>query len=114
MHHSETTKIASQLSWRQTLGTMAARNFQETDSNVLYPRIDIGGDKSGITWLWYDFWVLHLTTQYQVHHFYFGTGLANGLKELTPHIPRVVVKEAYTICRVSRIPPAGNRDTLTD
>ncbi len=35
--------------WRQTLGTMVIRNFYETDANILYPRIDIGGDKAGIT-----------------------------------------------------------------
>lgn len=35
--------------WRQTLGTMVIRNFYETDSNILYPRIDNCGDKAGIT-----------------------------------------------------------------
>lgn len=36
-------------SWRQTTVTMVARNFYETDSDILYPRIDIAGDLSGIT-----------------------------------------------------------------
>lgn len=36
-------------SWRQTTVTMTARNFYETDANILYPRIDIAGEKSGIT-----------------------------------------------------------------
>ncbi|MBT3192475.1 MAG: hypothetical protein HN341_07965 [Verrucomicrobia bacterium] len=34
--------------WRQTLGTMVTRNFMEVDRNLLYPRIDIGGDHAGI------------------------------------------------------------------
>lgn len=36
-------------SWRQTTVTMVARNYYETDPNILYPRIDIGGDLTGIT-----------------------------------------------------------------
>ncbi len=35
--------------WRQTTVTMVARNFLETDTNILYPRIDIAGEKTGIT-----------------------------------------------------------------
>lgn len=35
--------------WRQTTVTMVARNFLETDANILYPRIDIAGELSGIT-----------------------------------------------------------------
>ena len=35
--------------WRQTTVTMVARNFLEADNNILYPRIDIAGEKSGIT-----------------------------------------------------------------
>lgn len=35
--------------WRQTTVTMVARNFLETDANILYPRIDIAGEKTGIT-----------------------------------------------------------------
>ncbi len=35
--------------WRQTTVAMAARNFAESDNNILYPRIDIAGEKSGIT-----------------------------------------------------------------
>ncbi|MDA3797991.1 MAG: glycosyltransferase family 39 protein [Kiritimatiellae bacterium] len=40
-----------------------------------------------ITGLWYVYWVPYLTEKYQVHHFYFGTGLADGFRELVPHIP---------------------------
>ena len=35
--------------WRQTTGYMVARNFYEVDNNILYPRLDIAGDKTGIT-----------------------------------------------------------------
>ncbi len=35
--------------WRQTTGTMVARNFFEVDNNIFYPRIDIAGEKTGIT-----------------------------------------------------------------
>ncbi len=35
--------------WRQTTVTMVARNFYETNSNIMYPRLDIGGDKTGVT-----------------------------------------------------------------
>ncbi len=35
--------------WRQTTVTMVARNFYEIDNNILYPRIDIAGEKTGIT-----------------------------------------------------------------
>lgn len=34
--------------WRQTDGLMVARNFYEVDANILYPRVDVGGDKTGI------------------------------------------------------------------
>lgn len=35
--------------WRQTTVTMPARNFLEVDNNILYPRLDIAGEKTGIT-----------------------------------------------------------------
>ena len=35
--------------WRQTTVTMVARNFLEVDNDVLYPRVDIAGEKTGIT-----------------------------------------------------------------
>jgi len=35
--------------WRQTTVTMVSRNFLEVDNNILYPRIDIAGEKTGIT-----------------------------------------------------------------
>lgn len=35
--------------WRQTTGTMVTRNFYEGHANILYPRIDFAGEKTGIT-----------------------------------------------------------------
>jgi hypothetical protein len=35
--------------WRQTTGTMVARNFYEESANILYPRVDFAGEKTGIT-----------------------------------------------------------------
>lgn len=34
--------------WRQSLTNMIARNFLETDNKILYPRIDMDGNKTGI------------------------------------------------------------------
>jgi len=36
-------------SWRQTTVCMVSRNYMEVDNNILYPRIDIAGTKTGIT-----------------------------------------------------------------
>lgn len=35
--------------WRQTTVTMVSRNYLEVDNNIFFPRIDIAGDKTGIT-----------------------------------------------------------------
>lgn len=35
-------------SWRQTFTCMVARNFYEIEPNILYPRIDTDGERSGI------------------------------------------------------------------
>ena len=35
--------------WRQVTGDMVARNMYEIDNNILYPRLDFGGEKTGIT-----------------------------------------------------------------
>lgn len=35
--------------WRQTTVTMVARNFYETDAGIWLPRVDMAGEKSGIT-----------------------------------------------------------------
>ncbi len=35
--------------WRQVTGLMIARNFYETEANILYPRLDNAGNLSGIT-----------------------------------------------------------------
>jgi len=41
--------------WRQTTVTMPARNFYEVDANILYPRVDMAGEKSGITGMEFPF-----------------------------------------------------------
>jgi len=35
--------------WRQSTGLMVARNFYEVDANIMYPRLNNGGEKTGIT-----------------------------------------------------------------
>jgi hypothetical protein len=35
--------------WRQTTGTMVTRNFYEVNANPYYPKVDFGGEKTGIT-----------------------------------------------------------------
>ncbi len=35
--------------WRQTTVAMVSRNYLEIDPNIFFPRIDIGGEKTGIT-----------------------------------------------------------------
>lgn len=35
--------------WRQTTVTMVSRNFYETDARIWLPRVDMAGEKSGIT-----------------------------------------------------------------
>ncbi len=35
--------------WRQTTVTMVSRNYLEVDNNIFFPRIDIAGEKTGIT-----------------------------------------------------------------
>ncbi|MGZ4054498.1 MAG: ArnT family glycosyltransferase [Bacteroidia bacterium] len=35
--------------WRQVTGDMVARNFYEVDNNILYPRLDMAGEKTGIS-----------------------------------------------------------------
>jgi hypothetical protein len=35
--------------WRQTTGTMVARNFYEFQANPYYPQVDFGGEQTGIT-----------------------------------------------------------------
>lgn len=52
--------------WRQTTGTMVTRNFYEESANILYPRIDFAGEKTGITGMefpllnYIDYWVSEL------------------------------------------------------
>ncbi|MBX2841208.1 MAG: glycosyltransferase family 39 protein [Flammeovirgaceae bacterium] len=34
--------------WRESIGTMVARNFLEVDANFLFPRLDFNGSKDGV------------------------------------------------------------------
>ena len=49
LYHISNPPLEVAHNWRQTTVTMAARNFLETDPNILLPRIDIAGEKTGIT-----------------------------------------------------------------
>lgn len=49
-------------SWRQTTVAMVSRNYYEVDPDILYPRIDIGGDLTGITGMEFPLlnWLIYL------------------------------------------------------
>jgi len=47
--------LESAHNWRQSSVTMVARDFYEESSNILYPRIDIAGEKTGITGMEFPF-----------------------------------------------------------
>jgi hypothetical protein len=49
LYHITNPPLEVAHNWRQTTVTMAARNFLEVDPNILLPRIDIAGEKTGIT-----------------------------------------------------------------
>lgn len=61
-------------SWRQTTVAMAARNFYEVDPNILYPRIDIGGDLTGITGMEFPLlnWLIYLLSLPFGFHEWYG------------------------------------------
>ena len=48
-YHITNPPLEGSNNWRQTTVTMVARNFVEGHANPLYPQLDIGGEKSGIT-----------------------------------------------------------------
>ncbi|MBN1597984.1 MAG: hypothetical protein JW894_06795 [Bacteroidales bacterium] len=49
LFHITQPPIETQHSWCQTTVLMGARNFYEIEVNILYPRLDFAGEKSGIT-----------------------------------------------------------------
>lgn len=49
LYHITNPPLEVAHNWRQTTVTMAARNFLEEDPTILLPRIDIAGEKTGIT-----------------------------------------------------------------
>lgn len=59
--------------WRQTTVCMVARNFHEVDANILYPRVDMAGDKSGITGMEFpllNYLIYLLSTVFGYAHWY--------------------------------------------
>jgi 4-amino-4-deoxy-L-arabinose transferase-like glycosyltransferase len=40
--------LSPPIMWRETLTASIARNFLEIDNNIFYPRVDIGGERTGI------------------------------------------------------------------
>lgn len=60
-------------SWRQSDVLMVARNFYESSPNILYPRIDYGGNSSGITGMEFpifNYLIYLLSIVFGYNHFY--------------------------------------------
>lgn len=66
--------LESSHNWRQTTVTMVARNFQEVDNSILYPRIDIAGEKTGITGMEFPLlnYGIYLTAEIFGYHHWYG------------------------------------------
>lgn len=64
-------------SWRQTTVAMAARNFYEIDSDIFFPRIDIGGDLTGITGMEFPLlnWLIYLVSLLFGFHDWYGRAI---------------------------------------
>tara|TARA_R110001592_G_scaffold237306_12_gene496405 strand:- start:3173 stop:4597 length:1425 start_codon:yes stop_codon:yes gene_type:complete len=60
--------------WRQTTVTMVARNFLEVDNNIFYPRIDIAGEKTGITGMEFPIfnYLIYLSTEFFGYQHWYG------------------------------------------
>ncbi len=60
--------------WRQTTVTMVARNFLEVDNNIFYPRIDIAGEKTGITGMEFPIlnYLIYLTAEVFGYEHWYG------------------------------------------
>jgi 4-amino-4-deoxy-L-arabinose transferase-like glycosyltransferase len=60
--------------WRQTTVTMVARNFLEVDNNIFYPRIDIAGEKAGITGMEFPIlnYLIYLTAEIFGYEHWYG------------------------------------------
>ncbi|MGE0638134.1 MAG: ArnT family glycosyltransferase [Bacteroidia bacterium] len=59
--------------WRQCLTNMIARNFGETELNLLYPRIDMAGNQTGIIgseFPFYNFLIYIFNTVFGYSHWY--------------------------------------------
>jgi hypothetical protein len=60
--------------WRQTSVTMPARNFLEVDNNILYPRVDFAGNKTGITGMEFPLlnYLIYLTSEILDYQHWYG------------------------------------------
>lgn len=60
--------------WRQTTVTMVARNFLEVDNNIFYPRIDMAGEKTGITGMEFPLlnYLIYLTAEVLGYQHWYG------------------------------------------
>lgn len=60
--------------WRQTTVTMVARNFLECNNNIFYPRIDIAGEKTGITGMEFPLlnYLIYLTAELFGYQHWYG------------------------------------------
>ena len=59
--------------WRQALTSMIARNFLEGNSNLLYPRIDMAGNQTGIIgseFPFYNYLIYLVSSVFQYAHWY--------------------------------------------
>ena len=55
LYHISNPPLEVAHNWRQTTVTMVARNFYEVNNNILYPRVDFAGTKTGITGMEFPF-----------------------------------------------------------
>jgi hypothetical protein len=60
--------------WRQSLTNMIARNFLQIDNNILYPRIDVDGNKTGIMATEFPFYnyLIYLTAKVFGYEHWYG------------------------------------------
>ncbi len=60
-------------SWRQVTVNMVARNFVENGANILYPQVDMAGEKSGITGMEFpllNYLIYLMSKLFGFHHWY--------------------------------------------
>lgn len=70
----ENAPLESSHNWRQSLTNMIARNFYEEGPNLLYPKIDMAGEKSGIIGSEFPFfnYLIYLTAEIFGYQHWYG------------------------------------------